>query len=127
MLDSLAELTKSLLVPGTLTFLLFGFTLGVVLLWIPGRARRIATVWLTLLAACYWTASMPAVANLLATRFHASNSGRAAKDDLQGIRAIVVLGAGVRTSYTAAGTVVAIPDPQTVYNAVEGARIYRLF
>lgn len=126
-MDAFAELTKSLLIPGTLTFLLFGLTLGVLLAYGPRRSRPIALPWLALLALFYWMGSVPAVADVLATRFHARDAGLVTLADVTGARAIVVLGAGVRRSYMAGGQMVAIPDPQTVYNAVEGARIYRLF
>ena len=127
MIDSLAELTKSLLVPGTLTFLLFGTTIGVLLGYGPKRARRLSLPLLTLLAVSYWLASVPSVAEVLATRFHASDAGQVTATDVAGARAIVVLGAGVRNRYVAGGHVFPVPDAQTVYNAVEAARIYHLF
>jgi len=81
---------------------------------------------LALLAFSYWLGSVPVVADALATRFHARDAGEVTVGELSGAKAIVVLGAGIRTSYVAGGHVVPIPDPQTVYNAVEAARIYRL-
>ena len=47
--------------------------------------------------------------------------------DVADARAIVVLGAGIRNSYVAAGHQVTEPDRQTIFNAVEAARIYKLF
>jgi uncharacterized SAM-binding protein YcdF (DUF218 family) len=126
MLDAIAELTKSSLIPGTLSFLLFGLTLGALLLYGPRQARRIGMTILTLLALGYWVGSVPIVADALATRFHARNAGQVTVENISGAKAIVVLGAGIRTSYKAGGHGVAIPDPQTVYNAVEAARIYQL-
>ena len=126
-MDAFVELVKSLLIPGTLTFLLFGLTLGVLLAYGPRRTRPVALPWLALLALFYWIGSVPAVGNALATRFHARDAGLATLAEVTGARAIVVLGAGVRRSYVAGGQLVAIPDPQTVYNAIEGARIYHLF
>ena len=127
MLDSLAELTKSLLIPGTLTFLLFGLTLGVLLAYGPRRSRRLAMPLLTLLAAAYWLASVPVVGAALATRFHARDSAQVTLADLSGAQAIVVLGAGIRNTYVAAGHTLTIPDAQTIANAVEAARIHGLF
>src|SRR5262249_40114190 len=126
MLDAIAELTKSSLIPGTLPFLLFGVTLGVLLLYGPRQARRLGMTILTSLVIGYWIGSVPILADALATRFHARSAGLVSLDDISGAKAIVVLGAGIRTSYKAAGHGVAIPDPQTVYNAVEAARIYQL-
>lgn len=127
MFDALAELTKSLLIPGTLTFLLFVLTIGLGFAYGPQRTRRLALPLLTALALSYWVASIPAIADVVATRFHAADSGLATSETLTGIRAIVVLGAGIRSSYPAGGHTMVVPDPQTVYNAVEGARISRLF
>lgn len=126
MLDAIAELTKSSLIPGTLSFLLFGLTVGVLLLYGPRQVRRLGMTILALLAFGYWMGSVPIVAEALATRLHAHNARPVTAEDISGAKAIVVLGAGIRTSYKAAGHGVVIPDPQTVYNAVEAARIYQL-
>ena len=127
MLDALAELTKASLIPGTLSFLLFGLTVGVLLAYVPGRTRRVGMAVLATLTLGYWIASVPILADALATRFHRRDARQATLADVSDAKAIVVLGAGLRTSYVAGGHVVAIPDPQTVYNAVEAARIYHLF
>ena len=71
-LDSVAALAKSLLIPGTITFLLFGLTLGVALAYGPRRLRPLGLPLLAVLALAYWLAAVPVVAHLLATRFHAS-------------------------------------------------------
>jgi uncharacterized SAM-binding protein YcdF (DUF218 family) len=125
--DSLAELTKSFLVPGTLTFLLFGLTLGVLLAHGPRRWRPLGLPLLTLLAASYWLASVPVVGAALATRFHARDAGQVTMAEVSGAQAIVVLGAGIRNTYAAAGHVLTVPDLQTILNAVEAARVHRLF
>lgn len=125
-MDAFAEFVKSLLIPGTLTFLLFSATIGVALSWAPGRARRLGLLWLTVLVASYWVASMPKVADAWATRFYASDSRPLTLGETTGAHAIVVLGAGIRTTFTVGTYSVAIPDPQTVYNALEAARLYHL-
>jgi uncharacterized SAM-binding protein YcdF (DUF218 family) len=126
-LDSLAALVKNLLIPGTLTFLLFGLTVGVLLLFGPRRFRPAARWWLAVLALSYWLGSLPAIADVLATRFHARDSRPVSMADVSDARAIVVLGAGIRTSYMVGGHLAAVPDPQTIFNAIEAARIYQLF
>src|SRR5437868_3825971 len=105
-MEWLAELTKSLLIPGTLTFLLFGLTVGVLLAYGPQRFRKFALPLLTLLAAAYWLGSVPMLADALATRFHAQDAGQVTVNDVSDAKAIVVLGAGVRTGYVAGGHVV---------------------
>src|SRR5215813_4178555 len=126
-MEWLVDLIKAMLIPGTLTFLLFGLTCGVLLAYGPQRSRRFGLPLITGLVVAYWLGTVPILADVLATRFHARDARQVTLSDLSGAKAIVVLGAGVRTSYVAGGHVVAIPDPQTVYNAVEAARIYHLF
>ena len=127
MLESLAELTKALLIPGTITFLLFGLTLGVLLAYGPRRLRPLGLPLLAVLALSYWLAAVPAVAHLLATRFYARDSRQVTLAEVARARAIVVLGAGIRNSFVAAGHAVTEPDRQSIFNAVEAARIYHLF
>lgn len=124
--DSFVELIKSFLIPGTLTFLLFAMTAGLLLAVGPRRTRFLALPALTALAAAYWLAAVPAIANLLGTRFHGHDSAPATAATLGGARAIVVLGAGIRTTYTFHGHTLVVPDPQTIYNAMEGARLYHM-
>src|SRR6476469_2922000 len=126
-MEWLVELIKALLIPGTFTFLLFALTFGVLLAYGPQRSRRFALPLITGLIVAYWLGSVPILGDLLATRFRARDARQVTLADVSEAKAIVVLGAGVRTSYVAGGHVVAIPDPQTVYNAVEAARIYHLF
>jgi uncharacterized SAM-binding protein YcdF (DUF218 family) len=126
-MEWLVGVIKALLIPGTLTFLLFGLTLGVLLGYGPPRARRFAWPFITTLVAAYWIGSVPVLADLLGTRFHAHEARQVTFAEISDAKAVVVLGAGIRTSYVAGGQSVAIPDPQTVYNAVEAARIYHLF
>ena len=125
MMDAVAALVKALLVPGSISFLLIVLTGGVVLAWGPRRSRRIAVPALTILAAGYWCASLPIVADALATRFHARSAQPALAADLGDVQAIVVLGAGAN-GYAAAERMVTIPDRQTVFNALEGGRVFRL-
>jgi uncharacterized SAM-binding protein YcdF (DUF218 family) len=124
--DAFAELTKSLLIPGTLTFLLFGVTIGLALAWGPAKTRRFGLPWITVLVLSYWIAAIPRVADTWATRFHAADSRPLTAQDGASAQAIVVLGAGIRTTYVAGNHAVAVPDPQTIYNALEGARLYHL-
>lgn len=124
MADSLATLIKLYAIPGSPSFLLLGLTAGVLILLGPKRWRPLAVAELALLVVLYWGLSVPAVAELLATRFHADP----VQHDFAAHRghrdAIVVLGAGV-VSYALHGQAATIPDRQTVFNAFEGARLFR--
>jgi uncharacterized SAM-binding protein YcdF (DUF218 family) len=121
----IAEIVKTYFVPGSFTFLLFGLTFGVALAFGPGRMRQLARSFLAFLALGYWTASLPAVSDALATRFHARGAAPVSAEAVADAQAIVVLGAGVRT-YGPAALTVNVPDRQTVWNAFEGGRVFRL-
>jgi uncharacterized SAM-binding protein YcdF (DUF218 family) len=123
--DAIARLVKSSLVPGSFSFLLLGLTVGVLLAYGPRRSRRLAVPALVLLATGYWLGSLPIISDALATRFHARGVQQATAADLGDVQAIVVLGAGV-IGHTAADRTVTVPDRQTIYNALEGGRLYRL-
>jgi uncharacterized SAM-binding protein YcdF (DUF218 family) len=125
MLQSLADAIKMFLVPGSFAFLLVGLTGGVLLAYSPRPTRRLAVPLITALAATYWLESLPVVSEALATRFHAADAGPRSVGDLSGAQAIVVLGAGAR-SYGPPELKVVMPFEQTIYNALEGARISRL-
>jgi uncharacterized SAM-binding protein YcdF (DUF218 family) len=125
MLQSIAEIVKTYFVPGSFTFLLFGLTAGVALAYGPRRARRIAVPLLTVLTLGYWIASVPVVSDALSTRFHAAESQSVTAADIADAQAIVLLGAGVR-SYVSGGHTATLPYQQTIYNAFEAARLFRL-
>jgi uncharacterized SAM-binding protein YcdF (DUF218 family) len=122
--DAITAAIKLLFIPGSLSFLLLGLTLGVVLLLFVPRARRVARYELAALALLYWLLSIPAVADLLANRFHAAGTSRLGAADVSGTDAILVLGAGV-VSHSLNGFTASVPDRQTIFNAFEGARLYR--
>jgi uncharacterized SAM-binding protein YcdF (DUF218 family) len=123
--DAVVSLIKTFLIPGSLSFLLLGLTAGVLLAYGPQRSRRLAVPVLTFLAAGYWLGSLPIVSNALATRFHARSAQPVTAADLEDVQAIVVLGAGA-DGYVGSERMVTIPAHQTVLNALEGARVFRL-
>jgi uncharacterized SAM-binding protein YcdF (DUF218 family) len=99
-------------------------TAGVLLAAGVHRFRRAALAGLGAIVLLYWTLSVPVIAETLAARFHERTTPHIPAD-LRGCEAIVVLGAGV-SSFTSNGQTIDIPDPQTAFNAFEGARIYHL-
>ena len=123
--DAVVSPIKTFLIPGSLSFLLLGLTAGALLAYGPQRSRRLAFPVLAFLAAGYWLGSLPIVSNALATRFHSRSAQQATASDLGGVQAIVVLGAGAN-GYGADERMVTIPDRQTVFNALEGSRVFRL-
>ena len=122
MLDAIAATFKLLLVPGSISFLLIGLTLGVLLLF-SRRLRAVALAELSCLALLYWLLSVPVVADLVSNRFQPAGPHRLTAAELGRCDAIVVLGAGVVT-HSLNGFQASVPDRQTIFNAFEGARLY---
>lgn len=123
MSDLLTSVVKIYLIPGTLSFLLLGMTLGLLLAIGPRLFRPFGWIALALLVVSYWALSMPLVADLLATRFRGV-AATAASDPRPPCDAILVLGAGVVT-YSLNGSIASVPDRQTIFNAFEGARLFK--
>jgi uncharacterized SAM-binding protein YcdF (DUF218 family) len=124
-LDAVAAVIKLFFIPGSLSFLLAGVTVGVLLAAGVRPFRRAALAGLGAIVLLYWILSIPVVADTLATRFHERTTPRSTTD-VHGCDVIVVLGAGI-SSVTSNGQTLNIPDSQTAFNAFEGARIYHLF
>jgi uncharacterized SAM-binding protein YcdF (DUF218 family) len=125
LVEAVANFVKTFLIPGSLSFLLLGLTAGVLLAYGPRRSRRFAAPALALLAGGYWIGSLPIVSDALATRFHARSAQPATAADLLDVQVIVVLGAGAN-GYVGGGRMVTLPDRQTVFNALEAGRLFRL-
>lgn len=122
-MQAAADLVKAFLLPGSASFLLVCLTIGVTALR-SLRTRRLAILFLSATTAAYWLGSLPVVAELLATRFHAAEAAPLPPSRLSGVEAIVVLGAGKR-DYTVDRVTVSLADMQTTLNALEGARLYK--
>jgi uncharacterized SAM-binding protein YcdF (DUF218 family) len=125
MLQSVVELVKSSLVPGSRSFLLAGATIAVALAWGPRRLRPLAIPALALLVCAYWIASLPIVSDALATHFNASGARPVIASAIAGAKAIVVLGAGVET-VSVNGRAVTLATRQSAYNALEAVRVAQL-
>jgi uncharacterized SAM-binding protein YcdF (DUF218 family) len=121
--DLIVEWIKRLLIPGSVSFLLLGFAVGVILIlrqkWTVWGRR-----WLTALLLIYWLLSTPACASLLEDAVNGDYTPLAASD-LEGVEAIVVLGGGTLT-YQAHGYEYGRMGRTTTLRVLEGARLYFL-
>src|SRR5690242_3571478 len=125
MLDATAEALKAFLLPGSPWPLLLLATVCALLgLLVLRRARALAIV-LAAVCATYWLGSLPAISNGLATGFGRLPFKPITSEQLQGVQAIVVLGAGAN-SFESGGRVVTTPSEQTALNALEGVRVFML-
>jgi uncharacterized SAM-binding protein YcdF (DUF218 family) len=125
MLAAVAEGLKSFLSPGSPWPLLVSATAAVALAFATPRSRRFFLGCAAALCAAYWVASLPAVANQLATCFHRLPGRIVNANELDGVQAIVVLGAGAST-FEENGRALTIPSRQSSLNVLEAERLYRL-
>jgi uncharacterized SAM-binding protein YcdF (DUF218 family) len=120
---ALVSLAKTLLIPGSTSFLIVGVGLALLLLTSP-RTAAWGRRWLALLFALYVALSLPLVATLL----HRGLSGVSPLTDAQqarGAATIVLLGNGA-VSVGSAATALHLPSLNTALNVSETARLYRL-
>jgi uncharacterized SAM-binding protein YcdF (DUF218 family) len=122
-MDLLVEWIKRLLIPGSVSFLLIGLAVGVILLWRQKWAAG-GKRWLTALLLGYWLLSTPAVVTLLEDAINGDYSPLTASD-MEGVEAIVVLGGGTLT-YQARGYEYGRMGKTTTLRVLEAARLYNL-
>ena len=96
-MDTIIEVIKLFLVPGSINFLMLGMTVGVVLLFRRGETAKWGKRLLTLLAVMYWVMSTPICSNTLESLLSRGNQTQVSASELEGIRGIVVLGGGSST------------------------------
>ncbi len=124
-MESIAEFTKQFLIPGSLTFLLIGLVLGVILLFLPGRSGRWGRRWLALLTLLYLALSLPFTAALLEGWLSAGTDSMQRSQLPQDIDAIVILGGGSVT-YRSGGLEISELSDATSLRVLEGARLYAM-
>ncbi len=123
MLTSLEAALKAWLLPGTTPFLVTAVAVGVGLLYAGDTARRWGRRWLTLVAIVYWALASPLCSDILVSSL--SRAGWLQAGSIPQVAAIVVLSNGADV-YQARGEALAAAKAESVYNALEGARLYRL-
>jgi uncharacterized SAM-binding protein YcdF (DUF218 family) len=118
-----ADVVKEL-VPGSMALLVVGVLAGVAGLYVR-RLERWARRWLVALCLFYVALGLPVVSQLLEKGTLTSYRPIATAADAQSVTAVVVLGNGI-VSYQYEGLAVESLTRRTAYNAIEGARLYRL-
>jgi uncharacterized SAM-binding protein YcdF (DUF218 family) len=114
---------KEFLVPGSNWFLLIATTAGGLLLYGRSRARQWGRRWLVAVACLYWTLSLPAVAEWLATG-NRQGAQPVADVDGAGVQAVVALANGVNR-YKAGDLEFDTLGGESVYTVIESIRLYR--
>ncbi|MCX6545060.1 MAG: YdcF family protein [Acidobacteria bacterium] len=120
-----ANIVKSLLIPGSIPFLVFGLVAGVALLFGPQALQRWARRWLLLLLLLYGFLSTPFGANMLAGPLVREFSPIQTREQAGGADTVVVLSVS-SSVYSANGQAVAEMGKATALNALEAARVFRL-
>jgi uncharacterized SAM-binding protein YcdF (DUF218 family) len=122
-LISAADVVKGFL-PGSMALLVVGVLAGVVGLYVP-LLERWARRWLVALCLFYLALGLPVVSQWLEKGTRRSYRPIATASDAQAVTAVVVLGNGI-VSYQYEGLAVESLTRRTAFNAIEGARLYRL-
>jgi uncharacterized SAM-binding protein YcdF (DUF218 family) len=121
----LAELTKTLLIPGSVPFLLLGMTLAVVLLLMDESRRARGRGLLAALAILYWILSLPIAATGLERLLSSGYGPITEASQAEEAQTVVVLGGGGVTYSTSSGAIDVVSDA-TAFRLLEAERLYTL-
>ncbi len=125
LVDALAELIKVYLIPGSISFLLAGLGLVLLVRFVEGPRSR-TWLWVSLgLFGLYWTLATPAVSGNLEAGLDRGFGSLSAVQQLPQVDAIVVLGGGAAT-YRSAELELDVPSDASALRALEAARLFRL-
>jgi uncharacterized SAM-binding protein YcdF (DUF218 family) len=125
MIDSLVEVFKAYLLPGSLSFLLLAGTLAAVLLLMKGRWRKMGRWGLVSLIVLYWAMALPFVSRALVWGLSHNYQAIQTRTEAKGSQAVVVLGGGAVTYEESGARLSALSDASAL-RALEGARLYKL-
>jgi uncharacterized SAM-binding protein YcdF (DUF218 family) len=121
----LVAFVKQFLIPGSLTFLIAGLVVGVVLLSAGPMPALWGRVWLASLLVLYWLLSLPAVSHALLDWLQHGHKTLDAAHDAQGAKVLVVVGNG-SVHYTAGAFASHQLTRRSTFCAFEAARLYAL-
>ena len=124
MLDNAAELFKSLFLPGSATFFIFGLIIGVILLFSGRRPAAWGRRWLLVLAVLGYLLSTPLIASSLANLLSYGYGPLDTEDVPFNVGAVVILGGG-GSSIRLDTDEIDILSEQTSLRLLEGVRLYR--
>jgi uncharacterized SAM-binding protein YcdF (DUF218 family) len=125
MLQSVIDVVKTSLRPGSIFTCLLLVLVGVLLLYWKSGAK-FGRRWLIAVIAGYWMISTPLGARLLMSGLTAGYAPVEKASEVPAGSAIVVLGGGSFT-YRAGGLSLDVPSNESALRALEAARLYRLF
>jgi uncharacterized SAM-binding protein YcdF (DUF218 family) len=124
-MGAIAALVKTSLVPGSISFLGLGLVAGIALLYGPPPVLKWARRWLVFLVMVYAFLSTPVGADLVSGPLVRQFSPITTRQEAKGANTVVVLSVSSEV-YHGDGQTVSELGKATAYNALEGARIFRL-
>lgn len=124
-MDTIIEIVKILLVPGSITFLMLGMTIGVVLLFRQGSAAKWGKRLLTLLVLMYWVLSTPICSSSLEAFLSHGYTNQISTPEVEGIKGVVILGGGSTTIHLD-GQAENILSGASLFRVWEGIRLYNI-
>jgi uncharacterized SAM-binding protein YcdF (DUF218 family) len=120
-----AAIVKRLLIPGSMTFLIIGLGLGVILLNAGRTVNPWGRVWLTTLFGLYVLLSLPAIAHVLIRNLQQQHGTIHVASDAGGAKVLVVIGNG-SVRYATREFAVDQLTRRSAFCVFEAARLYRL-
>jgi uncharacterized SAM-binding protein YcdF (DUF218 family) len=114
---------KQFLIPGSLTFLIAGLTVGLVLLSAGPMAALWGRAWLASLLVLYWLLSLPAVSHTLIAWLQQEYTTLATTNEAHSAKVLVVVGNGC-VHYTAGAFASHQLTRRSTFCAFEAGRLY---
>jgi uncharacterized SAM-binding protein YcdF (DUF218 family) len=121
----ISRVVKHLLIPGSMTFLVLGLLVVIVLLYAAPTKRSLADAWLIGLACTYWILSLPVVAHALISGLQGRYGTISSAPDARAARVIVAVGNG-SVSYTDGRFTLDQLTRRSTFCVFEAARLYQL-
>lgn len=122
-MEVIVDIIKDIFIPGSVTFLLLGLIVGVIMLYMNSVWAKWGRRWLTLLTLAYLLLSIPLISNALVDTLAHGFSNVKGDSVLGESEAIVVLGGGGATYLAGNQHVTALSEASTL-RALEAARLY---
>jgi uncharacterized SAM-binding protein YcdF (DUF218 family) len=120
----IAAVVKRMLIPGSMTFLVVGFAVGVVLLD-SGLPMQWGRIWLTALLGLYWLLSLPVTAHALIQSLQHRYGTIRTVDEAAAATVLVVVGNGA-VHYKVGDFTIDYLTRRSAFCVFEAARLHRL-
>lgn len=124
-MENISTFVETFLVPGSISFLLFGFLIGVILVYQRALRLRLGRRLLLTILILYGLMSVPVTSDALRAGLARGYGPLSSRTAAQEATAVVVLGGGTNTYRTAVGQIESM-SRATALRTLEAARVYHL-